>query len=148
MLRVRKRCVNWLHLVISWSGPCCPVFLGPDGGGWELLEPTWKGSSRSGRDPQGSRYLLVAAARPGTPPVFLRLFAGGSGSWRDDRHKRKALGGFAVCRAQHAHDSDSLAPRFSRFTGDRRGWRRFMMMFFWGNSWNGLIIAEYRGDYW
>lgn len=82
MLRVRKRSVNCLYLPISWSGPCRPVFLGPTGGenveteSWAHVEGDLL---KNGRGPLGSGHLFVEAARPDTPPVFLRLlFAGGS----------------------------------------------------------------------
>lgn len=92
MLRVRKRCVNWLYLAISWSGPCCPVFLGPDGGDGGLLGPTWKGSRRSGRGPQGSGHLFVEAARPDTPLVFLRPSSLGALEGRVERRSTRKKG--------------------------------------------------------
>lgn len=97
MLLVRKRCVNWLYLAISWSGPCCPVFLRPvgrgrrDDGPTESPDPCGRGSPRSGRGPLGSRHLFVEAARPDTPLVFLRLlFAGGSSAWEPSGVKRRS----------------------------------------------------------
>lgn len=101
MLRVRKRCVNWLYLAISWSGPCCPVFLGPDGGDGGLLGPTWKGSRRSGRGLQGSGHLFVEAARPDTPLVFLRPSSLGALEGRVKRRSTRKKG--ALSSGTHGH---------------------------------------------
>lgn len=68
MLRVRKRCVNWLHLAISWSGPCCPVFLGPYGGERGLLGPTWKGLPVKWKGSTGKWASLCRSRATGHAP--------------------------------------------------------------------------------
>ena len=79
---------------ISWSGPCCPVFLGPDGGdGKTHGDPRGRDRWNSGRGPQGSGHPFVEAARPDTPLVFLRpsslLGADEHHRPKDDRRRQR-----------------------------------------------------------
>lgn len=67
MLHVRKRCVNWLYLAISWPGPCRLLFLGLNGREGEsvLLGPTWKGIPEEWKGSTGKWASLCRSRETG-----------------------------------------------------------------------------------
>lgn len=128
MLRVRKRCVNWLYLTISWSGPCRPVFLGParGGEGRETTETsrtdesrglTWKGIPEEWKGSTGKWVSLCRSRATGHAPRLPSslLFAGGSSSGPSPRPQSKGdqrakKGKRGRSSGTHGHGTDR-APR-------------------------------------